>query len=560
MIYLLIFLWAAKVAKTILFWVYLWQLKEYHLGRIWAHFHTAKGRNLLFNKRFLLKFVSILAIGSCWYAFIPYFNFLPFSISFLKNFSEVFVPFLAFVFFGNALLYSFEFIKIAKDLFLKELKVPILTKKTIVLLLAAFSSQALFLFWFLRQEFDPTLTLFYLLIFDVLTPIIVSAVVFFFQPLAVLSRNRLIGQAKKKRSKFDKLLVIGITGSYGKTSTKEILAVILAEKFKVLKTREHRNSEIGVAQCILQELRPEHEIFICEMAAYNKGGIKLLCDIAKPKIGILTGINEQHLATFGSQENIVKAKFELIDSLPENGTAILNNDNKQIQNEKRKIAGHNPKLKKIRSYSIKERLDVWAENIKVEKDLISFKVFSRDNDNADFRVNLLGAYNVSNILAAVSCAKELGMSLNEIAEACKKVRPLPGAMKLFKTQGINIIDAAYSSNSDGVISHLNYLNSWPGRKAIVMPCLIELGKTAPEVHRRIGTKIGQTCGLAIITSKEHFKEIKTAAMKKGMKEENILFMGDPLEILRRIKRFIKPGDVLLLESRLPKQLINMLIK
>ncbi len=125
-------------------------------------------------------------------------------------------------------------------------------------------------------------------------------------------------------------MVIGITGSYGKTSTKEILYTILAEKFgenKVLKTKEHQNSEVGVSQCILNDLKPEHKIFVCEMASYNRGGIKLLCDIAKPKIGILTGINEQHMSTQGSQENIIKTKYELIESLPQDGLSIFNGEN-----------------------------------------------------------------------------------------------------------------------------------------------------------------------------------------------------------------------------------------
>ena len=147
-----------------------------------------------------------------------------------------------------------------------------------------------------------------------MTIILIPLLILSFQIPSALWRKNLINKAKQKRLKFKNLLVIGITGSYGKTSTKEFLATILSEKYKVLKTKEHQNSEVGVSQCILNDLKPEHEIFVCEMAAYNRGGIKLLCDIVKPKIGILTGINEQHMATFGSQENIIKTKYELIES------------------------------------------------------------------------------------------------------------------------------------------------------------------------------------------------------------------------------------------------------
>ncbi|GAI48689.1 unnamed protein product, partial [marine sediment metagenome] len=150
---------------------------------------------------------------------------------------------------------------------------------------------------------------------------------------------------------FKNLLVVGITGSYGKTSTKEFLATVLSKRFNVLKTKEHQNSEIGISRCILNELKPEHKVFIVEMGAYGKGGIKLLCDIAKPKIGILTGMNEQHLALFGSQENIIKTKYELIENLPSDGMAIFNGNNKYCSELYGKT---NISLKKITNY------DIWA--------------------------------------------------------------------------------------------------------------------------------------------------------------------------------------------------------
>ena len=180
-------------------------------------------------------------------------------------------------------------------------------------------------------EFSLTKFVFPLLFLDALAMIFFSALVLAYQPLAVILRNRLIKAAKRTRTSCKKLLVIGVTGSYGKTSTKEYLAAILSEKFNVLKTREHQNSEVGISECILNELNDRHEIFVVEMGAYNRGGIKLLCDIVQPKIGVLTGINEQHMATFGSQENIIKAKYELIESLPNDGAAFFNGDNTTFQ-------------------------------------------------------------------------------------------------------------------------------------------------------------------------------------------------------------------------------------
>jgi UDP-N-acetylmuramoyl-tripeptide--D-alanyl-D-alanine ligase len=294
------------------------------------------------------------------------------------------------------------------------------------------------------------------------------------------------------------------------------------------------------------------------MGAYSKGGIKLLCNIAKPKIGILTGINEQHLSTFGSQENIIKTKFELIESLPEDGIAILNADCDKIvrgpssYNFVRGRASH-------RFFSIKKKCDVWAEDIRVGKEEVKFKVCVKDSDSADFKVSLLGRQSILNVLGAVASAKELGMELKEIARACERIEPLRGSGRLVKNkQGLNIIDAAYSANPDSVIAHLDYLKQWKGKKVIVMPCLIELGSAFKDVHQRIGAKIAENCDLAIITKKECYDIAKNSAIQSGMDKDKILFMQNTQEIFEKLKNFNNPEDVILLESRVLKDLIEML--
>jgi UDP-N-acetylmuramoyl-tripeptide--D-alanyl-D-alanine ligase len=311
----------------------------------------------------------------------------------------------------------------------------------------------------------------------------------------------------------------------------------------------------------LKELKPEHQIFVVEMGAYNKGGIKLLYKIANPKIGILTGINEQHLATFGSQENIIQGKYELIESLPKNGIAIFNGDNNYCFElyENTEIT----KRLSMSNISAKEKIikaDAWTDNIVVEKEFLNFKVYTKDGQSSDFRVNLLGAQNVENILMVVIAAKELGMNLNEISEACKKIKLEQGGMRLIKNKGFNVVESAYSSNPNGVIANLEYLRIWSGRKVIIMPCLIELGKAAAEVHKRIGEKIGQICDLAIITTKDYFKEIENGSTSSPQRGAEILFIEDPQKILEKIKDFNGPEDVILLQSRVPKELIDLLIK
>ena len=559
MYFILSTLWFIREIKSTLFWLYLWQLKEYHIGRFIDHFRTEKGKKLLLNKLLILKIV--------------------FLITFISLISWRWL-----LFYGVFFIYFLEVVKRFFDFFKKRLIKPIFTKKIIFLTLINLA----FLIFYLLIFFQREILIFWLLVFDILTPAIVSGIVLVFQPFTALLRNQIIKKAKKRRGHFKNLLVIGITGSYGKTSAKEFLYTILADKFgedKVLKTKEHQNSEVGISQCILNDLKPEHDIFIVEMGAYNRGGIKLLCDIVKPKIGIVTGVNEQHLATFGSMENLLSAEGgeELIDSLPKDGLAIFNGNNKyslelyKKTKIKKKIC-HNNFLTAVENVL---SADIWSQDVKVEKEFVSFKVLSKDGDFADFKVNLLGAQNVENILLATCCAKELGMNLKEISNACEKIKPEQGGMKLIKTKnGLNIIDSTYSANPDGVISHLEYLKIWPGqtlrqaqcKKVIAMPCLIELGKASKEVHKRIGKKIGEVCapvkepsgsngtpsGLAIITTKDKFKEIRDGSTGSPQGGAEILFIEDSKKIVEKIKNFTKPNDIVLLEGRIPREVIKLL--
>lgn len=469
-------LWFLIFLKLLLFWLWLWQLKEYHLGRLKAHFE---------------------------------------SQAFKKIISSLWRP-----------------------------KYPKFTKKIIAIFLSCLAVEIFFLFSF------PLLWVIILTIFFI--PLLILS----FQIPSRIWREIIIQKAKEKRKKFKDLIVIGITGSYGKTSTKEFLATILSEKFKVLKTKGHQNSEVGISQSILNDLKPDHQIFIVEMGAYNRGGVKLLCDIVKPKIGIVTGVNEQHLATFGSMENLLSAEGgeELIKSLPENGLAIFNGDNNYCYELYKKT--FIPK----RVYSFQSTIgalpsDLYISSLAVNRDFLSFKVLDKEGREAIFKVNLLGDQNVSNILAATCVAKELGMSLEEISQAAKKIESWQSGIQLKKgIKGLNIIDATYSANPDGVLSHLEYLKIWPQKKIIIMPSLIELGQASKRIHRELGEKIAEVCDLAIITTKDRFKEIKEEAGQKA------IFIENPKEIFERIKAFCQPGDTILLEGRVPQQLLNLLIK
>jgi UDP-N-acetylmuramoyl-tripeptide--D-alanyl-D-alanine ligase len=524
--------WFLRTLKFILFWIYLWQLKEYHIGRFIDHFRTQKGNKLLFGVLPITKLVLLILLFSNYF-------FLVFFYALLL------------IYIAEAALFFIHFST-------RSLKIPKFTFKTVLLAGVSIGLAALYLsvnYYYVQTTYWIVINL---LIFDIATPLIVSAVVLVFQPLFVMGRNNILRAAALKIRTFDNLLVVAITGSYGKTSTKEFLTTILSEKFKVLSTKDHQNSEMGIAQTILKELNNRHEIFVVEMGAYKKGGIKLLCDMVKPTIGIVTGVNEQHLALFGSLENLLSAEGgeELAESLPENGLIILNGDNKYCLDLYKKV----DIAKKI--YALqrdKIDLDIWTEDIKASQDSLSFIVRTKQKEMAHFFVNVPGKQNAQNLLATILVARQLGVGMEEILHACKKITQAQAGITLTQgIHGINVIDSSYSSNPDGVLADLNYLNIFKGKKVVVMPCLIELGQKSAEIHQQIGKKIAQVCDMAIITTKDQFEIIKTAAIKYGMSQENITLLENSREIITVITTFCTKGDAVLLEGRVPGELIRLL--
>lgn len=517
-IYIFIFFWLIRTIKQVLFWIYLWQLKDYHIGRFVDHFRTDKGKKIFFNFLFIIKLLLLIFIEYYLVSYILLLIYITESLVFL----------------------------------VRKNKKPVWTLKTIFLTVC---SMMVVVFYTVFVK-----TVYGFLLFDILTPIIISGLVLFFQPFFVFARNIILEKAKKKIKQFGHLKVIAIVGSYGKTSTKEFLTTILCEKYKILATPEHKNSEIGIAQTILDDLRPEHEVFIVEMGAYNKGGIKLLCDIVKPTIGIVTGVNEQHLSTFGSMENLLSAEGgqELLENLPKTGLLIINGDNAYCLDLYKKA-----EIKK-EVYTVKnDRVDsdIWTEEITVSRDALDFLVMTRSREAVHFNVNVLGRHNIQNLLGAILIAKALGMSLEEISASCKNIRPEQAGITLKNgVHGISIIDSSYSSNPDGVMADLDYLKIWQGKKIIVMPCLIELGNKSSQIHREIGKKISEICIMAIITTKDKFKEIQSGAVADGMLSDKVKYCDNPAEIFRLIKSFCGEGDAVLLEGRIPSELIKLLVK
>lgn len=543
-------LWMVGVNRQIMFWLYLWQLKEYHFGRFKDHFSTRKGKKIFLNSFFILKIVLLVAgvaIISIPPAKRPLIDYSDYLRQWLLLYPAVLgVVFLAGTFYTAVLFFR------------KRLLHPDLTKKSIMLIFAShavlYGAALIVYFTFLGEMslFDLSLAGFILLFLDILAPVAVSAVVLGLQPLTIYEKNRILRRAGAIIDQRPDLLVIGIAGSYGKSITKELLAHILAQDFCVIKTLANQNTEIGVASRIISSLKPEHRVFICEIGAVHRGRIKQVAQIIKPKIGILTGINQQHLAVFGSQKNIIDAKYEIIEALPADGVAILNWQSRIIREsfdlQKSKI-----KAQKV----IFTAKDIVADNIGATVDDLSFEIVL-DNRTMPIKTNARGAFMIEPILLAIAGAVSAGMRFERAIGIINQTDFSQFNLDVSgNTAGISIISSTYSANPDGVASHLDYLKLWPGKKAIIMPCLIELGSASKEVHFDIGKKIAQTCDLAIITTKERFDDIKKGAISAGMNAENIIFTENAGTVDKIIKNRLSTEDVILLEGRLAQPVIGV---
>jgi len=358
-----------------------------------------------------------------------------------------------------------------------------------------------------------------------------------------------IQKARTKLSRFKQLKIIGITGSYGKTSTKEILAQILATEFKVLKTPENYNTPLGIAKTILNQLNADHQIFIVELAAHKKGDIRYLCDLVKPQIGILTGITEQHLERFGSLQKIAETKSELAYSLPKNGLMLINLDDSHLRQIKFKVESE------IRGYSLKNKSDFQALNLEVGERGSAFAV-SPGGEVMRFTTHLLGSHNVLNCLPALYLGLALGISFRKLASALSAIKPLPHRLQIIDSSpNVTVIDDAYSSNPQGFKAALEVLRNFSGkRKILITPGMVELGDQEQKIHGEVGRLAGQICDLIVLVGKNR----RTRAFKEGLQHSNFdllnlreaISLDDAQKILPHIT---KKDDVILFENDLPDQ-------
>lgn len=368
-------------------------------------------------------------------------------------------------------------------------------------------------------------------------------------PLEESINRKFYEEAQKKIENRPDLTVVGVTGSFGKTSTKFILGTILEEKFKVLNTPESYNTPMGLSKVINNDLKEEHQVFIAELGARNIGDIKEVSQLVKPKIAVLTSIGPVHLETFKNIDNIMKTKYELIEELDTDGVAVFNYDNEHIK----RLADKTFKEKVLYGMEDIENLDLYAEEIEVSELGSTFTIKDKVGNTIKCRTRLLGSHNIYNILGGVAVARILGISFDEIKKGIEKVEPIPHRLNIIDSgTGIIVIDNAFNSNPIGSKAALEVLGQFKeGRKIIVTPGMVELGEMEEEANKQFGLDMAKVCDYVILIGEKRTLPIYEGLMGGNYNKENIFIAKNLDEATIYIQKIARPKDIVLFENDLP---------
>lgn len=411
-----------------------------------------------------------------------------------------------------------------------------------------FASNALIIFAsiYITANIYPHLLLLYLifLILLIFSPIFLILSNFLYKPLEFYLKKKILTQAKEKLSKLPNLKIVAITGSFGKTSTKDILYTLLFKKYYVVKTPKSFNTPLGIAQTVTEMVKDNSDIFICEMGAYKRGEIKKICDFIKPSIGIITAIAPQHLEKFGSLENIAKAKFELPTSLDKNGIAILNSTYEQIKNNATTVNA------KIIFYGSEDD-PFYVTDINTGIEGTTF-ILHTPKGETNIKIPLVGEHHAQNFLAATAAAMQLGLTLSEIKERAELLLPTPHRLEIRRQGSITIIDNTYNTNPKASRSSLKLLSEYPAtQRIIITPGLVELGKESSRENQELAKDANKVVDEFIIVG-QHAK----TDLLKGLSDfpkTKIHLVSSTWDEITLLSQIAKPNAVVLLENDLPDQ-------
>lgn len=509
-------LWLISALSDYIEFCYLWQLKEYRLDRMRDFFTTPQGR------RYWLKYnISIRPL----IALIAFFWPINDSVAAVKI--------------ALAILFSVDACRVAVFIARRHFRYPKPTAKSVSIILLSL----LFGMAIIATSGD------WATIFLVITArfFILGGFVIIVHQLTQRLKRIYIFRASRKLARYPRLLVIGVTGSYGKTAVKQFLSHILSAKYRVVKTPEHVNTEIGIATFILRTSFEQSDVFVVEMGAYKIGEIKQIADMVRPKIGILTAINEQHLSLFGSIKNTQTAKYELLRSLPPDGFAVVNADNPYCMEFVQTLCAP------VATFGTEKEARPGILILESQQMKQGIQCTFEDNDQTVETVSapVQGIHNCMNLAPCFLVAKRLGLSGNEIKKQLTTLAESSRSLRIISYGKTLVIDDSYNSNPDGFKSALHFMSSFPSerRRVVVTRGMYELGEKSDTLHEQIGEEIAFCADELVLVTRDFETQLRRGIGEKF--RTSVTLKDTPDELLAYLRRLKDTPCVLLIENRVP---------
>lgn len=382
---------------------------------------------------------------------------------------------------------------------------------------------------------------------DMLAPRTVGLAGRLMLPVELRFQERFKRRARARLARQRDTTVIGITGSYGKTSVKFAIAEVLSQQFNVLATPASYNTPMGICKVINNDLEDWHQFLVLEMGARYQGDIRELCNIATPDVAVLTSVGLAHLETMGSEEGILQTKGELIDCMKEGGPVVANGDDEKVMTLAGRASGPVTVVSTERT-----DVDLFATDIRYDTSGCHFRVIDSSIDEVEIQSLLLGKHNVVNILLALAVGRLFGLSLRQMKHAVARLQPVPHRLNLRQEGAITVIDDAFNSNPVGARNAVDILSQFTtGKRVIVTPGMIELGERQEAENRALGTYMADRVDMAILVGKMQTAPILDGLRNAGFDEQKIRVVNSLFDAQSILKETLTAGDVVLYENDLP---------
>lgn len=517
---LLFALWLPQAIWQVFLWLHWWQVKEYRFDRFKVLLRQKSGR----------KKLKIALLG---------------TKLFILSFSpDVLLPLL---FLGGLDLYALY------SAVRRSMRKPVITDRVKRILLVTFGGVGVLMALYLSGIFRFEIALLYSELFLILGPMLG---IFWTKPIADSYKEREKKLAEQKLAGINPT-VIGITGSYGKSTTKEFLSHLLSAKYVTEKTNKNENNDFGVARKILGDFNEKATYFVAEMGAYTRGEIKSIAGFTHPTSGIITGLEPQHLELFGSFEKIMDAKFELIKALPEGGSAYFNVSNKDCE----KLAKRAEKLptnitvyryKLVTKFIKSPTISAQSKITKFSTDTISF-VIKIGNERHSLVAPVTGGHFIENLTGAILVARNNGVSWAQIEKQVKTITvPLHTMRTSVLNSGLTVIDDSGNSTPRGFNAALNFLDTFQKHRVVIASGIIELGTYSHVIHQDIAKLARSRADAIVLTSADYQSDFL-----KGLGgEEKLLIIEDARKLVTFVQSLDPNRTVVLLEGKLPSTLMQ----